>query len=296
MNIDGGKYVLIDGSCLIYRAFYALPTSIKTSDGHIANAVYGTAKMLFRLIKTLEPTHIGIAWDVSGPSFRKDLFPLYKENRDQMPPELVSQLDLIRELVAAFDIQQYSLLGFEADDIIGTIATCNKNDKCKMKTCIITSDKDLYQLISDETYILQPSYRGNGLKIIDQNVLHEVYGISPEQIVYWKSLAGDPSDNIPGVRGVGDKTAIKLVTQYGNIEAIVQAAQAGKIKGILGKRLQEAEQDIRLFERLVTIKCDLPFSYCVEESSFCLNQQKASAFLKDMGFSGLVRSLNESIA
>ena len=207
------KLILIDGNALLHRAFHAYPP-FTTPKGELVGAVYGFTTLLFSVIDKLSPTHVIVAWDVKGPTFRKKEFEDYKAQRAPMDESLVQQIDRTKEVVEALNIPQFGIEGYEADDIIGTISKVafekNQND-VGVQVVIVTGDRDALQLIEEKKVVvylpIQNKYSQS--VVFDEDKVMEVYGMKPKQIIDLKGLMGDPSDNIPGVKGVGKVTAIK---------------------------------------------------------------------------------------
>ncbi|MFH0941812.1 MAG: DNA polymerase I, partial [Chloroflexota bacterium] len=197
--------VLFDGNAIIHRAFHALPPLTVSKTGEMVNAVYGFAQMLLKVINELKPTHYAIAFDRAAPTFRHEMFKEYKAQRPETPGDLVKQMGRAHELVEAFGIPIIELSGFEADDILGTLSRQAKEQD--LETIIVTGDADAMQLVSPGVKVLYPKPRGSfsDTVLFDEKVVAEKYGVKPEQITDLKGLKGDPSDNTPGVKGIGEK-------------------------------------------------------------------------------------------
>ena len=214
--------VLFDGNALIHRAFHALPPLTVSKTGEMVSAVYGFALMLLKVINELKPTHCAIAFDMKAPTFRHKLFPEYKAQRPPTPEELINQLGRVRELVSAFHIPIFELEGYEADDILGALS--HQASKQDIDTVIVTGDADTMQLVSPRVKVLypKPGRSFSDTMLYDEAAVIQKYSLKPEQIADFKALKGDPSDNIPGVPGIGEKTAVKLLQQFGSIEQIYE--------------------------------------------------------------------------
>lgn len=244
--------VLIDGSGYVFRAYYAI-RRLSTSDGRSVNAVFGFTQMLLKTIKDIAPAYLAIAFDTGGPNFRHQLYPAYKANRPPPPEDLPAQLPLIHEVVDAFQITRLSLPGWEADDVLGTVARLAKEQG--KKVVIVTGDKDLMQLVDDDLVLLDElrnQRAGDGAQLIGSDKVIEKFGVPPERVVDVLALSGDSSDNIPGVKGIGEKTAAELVKEFGDLESILKAAPALKQKARRERLLAEAD-NARMSKRLVTI-------------------------------------------
>ena len=214
------KLLLIDGNNLIFRAYYATSYSgiMKTSFGAYTNAVYAFANMLNKALKQIKPQYCAVAFDKGKHTFRHDLNPDYKGGRKATPAELIEQFETVRKMLKAYNIPYLEFEDIEADDIIGTLSKKFSDTE----TCILSSDKDLLQLIDDTTSVYVMKKGLSDIVQMDERALYEEYGLKPAQIIDFKGLAGDSSDNIKGVEGVGEKTAIKLLQSYETVEGIYE--------------------------------------------------------------------------
>ncbi|WP_344440362.1 DNA polymerase I [Kitasatospora nipponensis] len=228
--------MLLDGHSLAYRAFYALPVeNFNTSTGQPTNAVYGFASMVSNTVRDEAPTHLAVAFDVSRKTFRSEEFPDYKANRAKTPDEFKSQIGLIGELLDAMRVPRMALEGFEADDIIATLATAAAADG--FEVLIVTGDRDALQLVSEHVTVLYPTKGVSELTRYTPEKVAEKYGVTPRQYPDLAALRGDPSDNLPGIPGVGEKTAAKWVNQFGSFDELV--SRADEVKGKIGEKLRE---------------------------------------------------------
>jgi DNA polymerase-1 len=284
------KLVLIDGNSIAYRAFYALPL-LTNEKGIFTNAIYGFAMMINNVIENEKPDHLLVAFDAGKTTFRHKTFTEYKGGRQKTPSELSEQFPFIRELLNVYDIPQYELSNYEADDIIGTLA--KKAERENMETIIITGDRDLTQLASDKitVYITK-----KGITEMEKNTpdtLQEKYGLTPAQIVDMKGLMGDSSDNIPGIPGVGEKTALKLLHEYGGtVESVLEHADE-----ISGKKLKEKVMDNKemaiLSKELATINTDSPIETSLADTKYAgFQTEKVVPFLKEMDFKSILKNLD----
>jgi DNA polymerase-1 len=250
------KIVLIDGNSLVYRAFYALPTTLSLESGQVTNAVYGFTSMLIRLLIDEQPMTVAVAFDSRGPTWRHGHFEGYKANREATPNELISQMPLVKEVLSALRVPIFELPGHEADDILATLAAKAANEGDNV--LVVTGDKDSFQLIRDGHVKVMTTRRGiTDIVIYDREKLWERYGVAPEQIPDFLGLKGDPSDNIPGVPGVGDKTAAKLLQQFGSIENMYEnldEIKSEKLRLALGENREQAEMS----KQLAALTTDLP--------------------------------------
>ena len=288
------RLVLIDGNSLLHRAYHALPKSLTTSEGQVVNAVYGFARMLLKVIKDLEPSHLAVAFDVKGPTFRHLEYEKYKEGRPAMDEDLVGQLPKVKELLRAFEIPVYEAQGFEGED---TIAALNFqfsifNFQTPPETVIVTGDRDVLQLVDEKTKVYSPLKGLSNPVIYDAKEVFERYGLRPDQIVDYKALRGDPSDNIPGVPGVGEKTAVDLLKKYETLEEVFD--HLNELTPRQRKLLDGQKEQAELSKRLATITADVPVRLDLEKclvGDFC--SEKAIAALKKLQFKSLVRELGE---
>lgn len=231
-DIPVNKLVLIDGNSIANRAFYALPL-LNNDKGVYTNAVYGFAMMLMNVLEKEKPSHVLVAFDAGKTTFRHTTFKGYKGGRQKTPSELSEQFPFIRELLTAYDIPQYELANYEADDIIGTLT--KKAEADGMEVAIITGDRDLTQLASEKTTVYITKKGIADMETNTPETLKEKYNLTPQQIIDMKGLMGDSSDNIPGIPGVGEKTALKLLHEFGGtVESVLEHAEE-----ISGKKLKK---------------------------------------------------------
>ena len=258
------KLVIIDGNAIVHRAYHALPP-MQVKDGTVVNAVYGFASMLLKIINDVKPEYLAVSFDVAGGTFRDDVYVDYKATRVEADQALYDQFPLVYELVEAFNIPIFTKKGFEADDVMGTIAHHVKNGKAKINTLIVTGDKDLLQLVSDkdniEIYLLKKGM--SEFESCDEKTVFEKMGFAPEYVISYKSLRGDSSDNIPGVKGIGDKTAVSLITKIGSIDEIYKQLKNKDSKlyqefsaSVISK-LEIDEEKAFMSKELATIRTDV---------------------------------------
>ncbi len=256
------RLLLIDGHSLAYRAFYALPVeNFATSAGQPTNAVYGFASMLINLIRDEKPTHIAAAFDVSRKTFRSEMFPEYKANRSATPDAFRSQTSYLFELVAAMGIRHFAMEGFEADDIIATFATRAEAEGFDVLIC--TGDRDSFQLVTERTTVLYPKRGVTDLARMTPSEVETKYGLTPTQYPDFAALRGDPSDNLPSVPGVGEKTATKWIQEYGSLKELV--AKVDEVKGKAGESLRENLSHVLLNRELTQLQRELHIEASVSE-------------------------------
>ncbi len=255
--------LLIDGNAIMHRAFHALPP-FKTKGGIPTNAVYGFFSMLFKTINDFNPQFVTVCFDTPKPTFRKKLFKQYQIHRPKMDDDLSSQFPLIKELLQKAGIYHEEKPGFEADDVIGTITKSVPKDQ--FKVLILTGDKDLMQLIDGNVYTITPQLGFSKTKIFDRKEVVAKFGIQPEQIPDFKALAGDPSDNYPGAKGIGPKTASNLIKEYHSVENLLK--NIDKLPEKIKKTITKYKKDILLSKKLAQIITDIKIKFALENAKF----------------------------
>ena len=249
--------MLLDGNSLAFRAFYALPAeNFKTRGGLTTNAVYGFTAMLINLLRDEGPTHIAAAFDVSRQTFRKEKYPEYKEGRSATPDEFRGQIDITKEVLAALGITVLAEPGFEADDIIATLAT--QAEDAGYRVLVVTGDRDSLQLVSDDVTVLYPVKGVSELTRFTPDAVQAKYGLTPRQYPDFAALRGDPSDNLPGIPGVGEKTATKWISEYGSLQSLVDSAD--EVKGKVGEALRAHLSSVILNRELTDLVRDVPLA------------------------------------
>ena len=255
------RILLLDGHSLAYRAFFALPVeNFKTSTGQHTNAIYGFASMILNLIRDEKPTHIAAAFDVSRKTFRTEKFPEYKANRAATPDEFRSQITYITELLDAFKVPHFEVEGFEADDVIATFVDRFRRDA---EILICSGDRDSFQLVSDGVTVLYPKKGVTELARMTPAAVVEKYGLTPAQYPDFAALRGDPSDNLPSIPGVGEKTAAKWITEYGSLSGLI--ARVDEVKGKAGDSLRAALPTVITNRDLTQLRHDVPVSADIED-------------------------------
>jgi DNA polymerase-1 len=256
------RLLLVDGHSLAYRAFFALPVeNFATTTGQPTNAVYGFTSMLINVLRDEQPTHIAVAFDVSRATFRNEQYADYKANRSKSPEEFSGQVALVKEVLTALRIQFVEKEGYEADDVIATLATQAQEQGVKVLIC--TGDRDAFQLVGDHVTVLYPRKGVSDLARLDPEAVEERYGVPPERYSDLAALVGESSDNLPGVPGVGPKTAAKWLGLYGDLDGVV--ANVDQIKGKAGQSLREHLDQVLVNRRLNALVCDLPLPVTVDE-------------------------------
>lgn len=281
------SFMLVDGMALLFRAFYATAVTgqfMINSKGIPTNGIHGFIKHLFTALSTFKPTHLAVCWDMGSKTFRTELFQDYKGNRGEAPAELIPQFDLVKEVVASFDIPNIGLEGFEADDCIGTIAN---QAKSFAHVSILTGDQDILQLLHEEISVILLKKGYGNYHVHTPQTFWEEKGIRPRQMIDLKALMGDPSDNYPGVKGIGEKTALKLLKDFGHVEGIIanldQLSKSNKTK------IEQDLQMLHLSRKLAEIKCDVPVSCDIEAAELSIKKAKAFNKLRELELKGIDR-------
>ena len=281
------RLIIIDGNSIINRAFYALP-DMTNSEGLHTNAVYGFTRMLFKIIDDYKPTHISVAFDMKAPTFRHKEFSEYKAGRKKMPNELGQQLQPLKELLDTFNIHRMEMAGFEADDLIGTVAKKAENDD--FKVYIVTGDKDAIQLASNKTTTLITKKGVGEVEEYNYDSVVERYEMTPTQFIDLKGLMGDKSDNIPGVPGIGEKTGIKLIKEFSSIENLIE--NTNQLKGSVKKKIEENKDQAVFSKKLATIITDVPIEISLDELSYGdYDKNAVIEEFKKFGFNTLIKQV-----
>ncbi|MFO7951689.1 MAG: DNA polymerase I [Bacillota bacterium] len=286
------KFVIIDGNSLLYRAFFALPL-LQNRRGEHTNAIYGFTNMLFKLLEEEKPDYVAVAFDPPRPTFRSRIEPSYKAQREKAPPELNEQILRSRQLLEAMGITVFEVDDYEADDVIGTIAGRFAGDG--REVTVVTGDADLLQVIGDQVNVMMTKKGITRMERYDYSRLKEEYGFEPPQIVDYKALKGDASDNIPGVPGIGEKTARKLIEEYHNLETIYD--NLDQLKKKIAKNLQEYREQLDTGRRLVTIDNQVPLDFAWAECRFQEpDYDKLMPLLNELEFKSLINRLKDRLS
>ena len=311
---DRPRLVIIDGHAQLYRAYFAFPPSLTAPNGEVVNAVYGFTRMLLNLIDELTPNYLAASFDI-GETFRHKEFPAYKAQREKMPDDLKSQEPIVQEVLQAFNVPVFTEVGYEADDVIGSMAkqvACigdhpsTGTDEC-LDVVIVTGDMDALQLVQDGSKeegsikVYSPGNKWAGPRLFDEAAVVDKHSFRPEQVIDFKALAGDSSDNIPGVKGVGKKTATSLVQEFGTLEGIYEALESldsldddkrKLFKPALIKKLTNEKENAFHSKYLVTIVTDLKVDFDLEQARLGnYKREDAEEAILDLGFKSLVNNL-----
>lgn len=282
-------FMLVDGMALLFRAFYATAVTgqfMINSKGVPTNAVQGFLKHMLTAVEHFSPTHVAVCWDMGSKTFRNELFGEYKANRSTPPVEMIPQFELVKRAVEAFDIPNIGLEGFEADDCIGTLAKASMSHS---QVYILTGDQDMLQLLEDNISVVLLKKGYGNYEVHNTESFFEWKGITPRQMIDLKALMGDPSDNYPGVKGIGEKTALKLLIEYKSIEGILENVQA--LTKTQRAKIEEAVDMLHLSRKLAEIKCDVPVSCSLEDSLYSYDREKVKQMALDHEFKALQRMI-----
>lgn len=286
------RLVVIDGNAIMHRAYHALPP-LTTPDGTVVNVVYGFLSVLLRLYTDLNPTHMTVAFDRPGPTFRNTLYTGYQANRPQMEDDFIGQIALVHEAVRAFGVPVYEADGFEADDVIGTIAKqASKKGSGIDQVIIVTGDRDIFQLVRDEkVLVFMPTKGLSEGKLYGEKDVTERMGVAPTKIIDLKALMGDASDNYPGVSGIGPKTAMTLLSSFGSVDGIYDHIHKVESDAIR-KKLETGKDSAFLSKDLATIRQDAPIAFLSDTARIqTLDTPSSRAILKTFHFPSLFKRL-----
>jgi DNA polymerase I len=290
-------FLLVDAHALIYRAYFALP-NLTDPQGHLVNAVYGFTKMFLTALSHFEPEYSAVCFDHKGETLRKKKYKEYKAQRAKMPDDLIPQIQLVKDLVDALSVPRFEIEGFEADDLIGTVNRKVEHLDNSLLTVIVTGDQDMFQLVDNDTHVWMPARgRQQGDMEYDTTLVEKKMEITSDQIIDLKALSGDASDNIPGIKGIGKKTATKLIKRFDNLEAIYQFLEKNPegdnlIKGALLKRLKEGKDSAFLSQGLATIDTQVDIDFELEACRVtAYDKTQTIKLLNKLGFKSLMKLL-----
>ncbi len=300
--MENKKLIILDGNAIIHRAYHALPP-LTSKNGELTNAVYGFLLVFFKAIKDFKPNYVVATFDLPGPNFRHIKYKLYKANRQKAPDELYEQIPKVKEILKKFNIKIFEKQGFEADDIIGTISKTagKKQIYPKIETIIVSGDADVLQLVDKNTkaYLLRKGVKD--IVLYDEQKVKEKYeGLLPEQLIDFKSLRGDPSDNIPGVTGIGEKTAISLIKKFKSVDAIYEELRENgleikEVKEAIRKKLSQYKEQAYVSRTLAEIRKDVPIEFDLKNCRWeDLNKKEAIKVLQKYGFKSLIAKIEQN--
>lgn len=283
------QFVILDGNSLLHRAWHALP-KLTTKTGEVINAVYGFTLILLKVLKELKPDYLVVAFDSKLPTFRHYEFKEYKAQRQKQPEEFYKQIPLVKELLECFKIKFLEIPGYEADDIIASVKI--KNKKSEIKNIIVSGDLDLLQLVDEQTKVFALKRGVSQIVIYDKRAVEEKFGLKPEQLVDFKALKGDPSDNIPGVKGIGEKTSLKLIQEFGSLENLYQNLEKAKIDEKVKKILKEQKENAFLSKKLLKIEENLKIDFQLKDLKLKEpDREKLLKFFQELEFKSLIQRI-----
>ncbi|MFC1727650.1 5'-3' exonuclease H3TH domain-containing protein [Patescibacteria group bacterium] len=298
------KLVLIDGHAILYRAYHAFPKTLRTRRGELVNAVYGFTRMLLKVVEDLSPACLAVAFDLPGPTFRHHAFVGYQAQRPKADEEMINQIERVFEVVKTLNIPIFTADGFEADDVMGTLAKQavpkkiksqksnlkTKMKKSKLEVIIVTGDKDIMQLVRRGVSVYSPVKGFSQAKLYRSKEVIDLLGVRPDQIIDYKALVGDPSDNYPGVPGVGPKTAEELLGKYDDLETIYKNLE--KIRPVVAKRLAEGKDSAYLSQELAKIVTNAPVKLSLKACRVHdYDHQKVKELFEKLEFKSLINKL-----
>ena len=291
------KIILIDGNAILHRSYHAMPRF--EVNGRLVNAIYGFASILFYNIERFKPEYLVVAFDVKGKTFRDDIFDEYKAKRVKPPQEFYDQIPDVWEFVRTMDIPLMSKEGYEADDVIGTISRRINGDLGEGEIIIVTGDQDTLQLVDNRTKVAMPAMGKIKETVYDATAVIGKFGLAPEKIIDYKALSGDSSDNIPGVRGIGPKTAKELLQEFGSVEGIYEYLESersnDKIRQRIADLLIEHKKDAFMSKELATIKTDVELDFKLSDAKLHdFDHKKVVEFLEKYRFHSLVKRMPAS--
>ncbi|WKZ28712.1 MAG: DNA polymerase I [Patescibacteria group bacterium] len=281
------RFVIIDGNAVLHRAWHAMPP-LSTKDGRVVSAAYGFTVMLLKVLKDLKPTHLAVTFDLPGGTFRHEAYEEYKAQRVKQPDELYAQIPMVKDVLSGFHIPVYEMPGYEADDVIGTLSKKAPKDT---EVVIVTGDRDTLQLVDARTKVYTQRKGMSDIVVYDEAAVFERYGLTPSQMIDYKAMCGDPSDNLKGLKGIGDKGATELLKKYGTIEKIYAAVKKSPndFKPRTLQALIDGEKDVPLSKKMVTIVRDLPITFSFAETSVdAPDIEKLRAVFQDLEFRTLL--------
>ena len=290
------KLVLIDGNAILHRAYHALPP-LTNKEGVVVNAVYGFFSMFLKILQDLQPEYIAVCFDRAAPTFRKELYVGYQAKRPKMADDLVRQIAILHEALEKAKVAIFEVDGYEADDLIGTLAVQAAKSEVrsqKLEVVIVTGDRDMLQLVNSHVKVLAPIKGITEMILFDEKLVEEKYGIKPSQFIDYKALVGDSSDNYPGVAGIGPKTAVDLIKEYGAFDEMYKKINSLPPK--IGKKLATDAEQASLAKKLATIVTNAPIKLKLEECAMAkFSMEGARLAFEELGFKSLLKRLENGI-
>ncbi|MDQ0184002.1 5'-3' exonuclease [Cytobacillus kochii] len=288
-QLQNPRFLLVDGMALLFRAYFATAVTgqfMYNSKGTPTNGIYGFMKHFLMGVNHFNPSHVAVCWDMGSKTFRTDMYNGYKSNRPEAPIELVPQFELAKDMVASFDIPNIGVTGYEADDCIGTLSQVLKEEA---EVVILTGDRDILQVLDKNVSVALLKKGMGNYEVHTPDSFYEEKGIQPRQLIDLKAFMGDPSDNYPGVKGIGEKTALKLLQTYEHIEGVLENIEA-LTKGQKTKIEQDLDM-LHLSRQLAEIKCDVPVECTLVEAEWKYNVNKVNQKLEEIELRGIAKLL-----
>lgn len=290
-QLQNPRFLLVDGMALLFRAYFATAVTgqfMYNSKGTPTNGIYGFMKHFLMGVNHFNPSHVAVCWDMGSKTFRTDMYNGYKSNRPEAPIELVPQFELAKDMVASFDIPNIGVTGYEADDCIGTLSQALKEEA---EVVILTGDRDILQVLDKNISVALLKKGMGNYEVHTPDSFYEEKGIQPKQLIDLKAFMGDPSDNYPGVKGIGEKTALKLLQTYEHIEGVLENIEA-LTKGQKTKIEQDLDM-LHLSRQLAEIKCDVPVECTLLEAEWKYNLNKVNQKLEEIELRGIAKLLRQ---
>jgi 5'-3' exonuclease len=292
--LNRSNFLIVDGSSVLVRAYFASAYGgriMRSKSGVYTNAVFGFLNMVLRAVEQMRPTHLFVAWDVSRDTFRRELYPQYKGTRGELPDELHPQFETMKEVLAALGVPQHFDERFEADDIIGTLAKRAADEDHRV--LVLTGDRDALQLVDERITVAIMKKGITEMNLYTPDSLMEEWGLTASQIIDLKGLMGDTSDNIPGVPGIGEKTAKKLLLEYGTVENLLENRHL--LKGKMKEKIEEHQEIALLSKKLATIVLDVPLEHGVDDCRLSFQMETAKEKLAELDLSRFVSNLERLV-
>jgi len=284
------KLILIDGNAILHRAYHSMPP-FKTAKGEVTNAIYGFLRMLIEIYKKEKPEYLGIAWDRKAPTFRHEQYKEYKATRAAPPDDLYPQLPRLKQVLETFHIPMMEIDGFEADDLLGTAAHEAEKEK-DLRTIIVTGDQDAFQLVHGNTLVMAPVKGISEVIFYDAAAVEKKFGVRPDQVIDYKALCGDSSDNIPGVAGIGPKQASNFLQKYGSLDNLYEHLE--DLTAAQRKKLEDGKESAYMSQDIATIRLNAPIEFSLDKlRTHRIDYEKANALFNELEFRSLGRKLDE---
>lgn len=291
------KFIIIDGNAILHRAWHALPP-LTTPAGEPVNAAYGFTLILMKALKDIQPKYAAVTFDRKEKTFRHEMYAEYKATRVKQPDELYAQISIIKKIVTAFGLPIYEKERFEADDVIATICKNKEVNKPELESIVVTGDMDTLQLVDDNTKVYALRKGITDTVIYDETAVLEKYGLRTDQLNDFKAMRGDPSDNIPGAKGIGEVGAAALIREFDTIEKMYEAIEKnderlGKFKPRTIEILKKEKEKVFLGKKLVTLVSDAPVDFHLKDCAIRIDPRAVSEIFKELGFNSLLKKVDE---